>query len=97
MKDEEINKFASTDHWLEYFLSHCTSDLKRMSLKMYIYSPKDGHPCKGRDRSAGAGVGPQQYRLFSSRAARNMCTEGLTTKNGTIHFVEGLEKVETLL
>ncbi|KHJ76088.1 hypothetical protein OESDEN_24293, partial [Oesophagostomum dentatum] len=30
MKDEEINKFASTDHWLEYFPSHCTLDLKQM-------------------------------------------------------------------
>ncbi|KHJ88897.1 leucine--tRNA ligase [Oesophagostomum dentatum] len=34
MEDEEIKKFANTDHWLEYFPPHCISDLKRMGLKV---------------------------------------------------------------
>merc|ERR1719431_615675 len=32
MKDEEIAKFADTDHWLEYFPPLCMADCKRMGL-----------------------------------------------------------------
>ncbi|KHJ88389.1 hypothetical protein OESDEN_11817 [Oesophagostomum dentatum] len=34
MEDEGIKKFASTDHWLEQFPPHYTSDLKRIGLKV---------------------------------------------------------------
>ncbi|EYC28030.1 hypothetical protein Y032_0008g298 [Ancylostoma ceylanicum] len=34
LEDEEIKKFANTDHWLDYFPPYCISDLKRMGLKV---------------------------------------------------------------
>ncbi|KIH58091.1 leucine--tRNA ligase [Ancylostoma duodenale] len=34
LKDEEIKKFANTDHWLDYFPPYCISDLKKMGLKV---------------------------------------------------------------
>uniref|UniRef100_A0A7E4UN93 leucine--tRNA ligase n=1 Tax=Panagrellus redivivus TaxID=6233 RepID=A0A7E4UN93_PANRE len=34
LDDEEIKKFANPEYWLEYFPPHCTSDCKRMGLKV---------------------------------------------------------------
>ncbi|PIO72802.1 hypothetical protein TELCIR_05248 [Teladorsagia circumcincta] len=38
LTDEEIEKFANTDYWLDYFPPYCISDLKKMGLK--ILDPK---------------------------------------------------------
>ena len=32
--DDEINKFADPQYWLEYFPPHCMQDLKHMGLKV---------------------------------------------------------------
>ncbi|KAK6031486.1 leucine--tRNA ligase, partial [Ostertagia ostertagi] len=34
LTDEEIEKFANTDYWLDYFPPYCISDLKKMGLKV---------------------------------------------------------------
>lgn len=36
LKDEEIIKFADTDHWLEYFPPLARSDLKRIGVHVSV-------------------------------------------------------------
>lgn len=38
LKDEEITKFASAEHWLEYFPPLAVKDLKQMGVKVTNYN-----------------------------------------------------------
>lgn len=71
--------FITTERNLYYdsFIRWQFRQLKAKNLidfgKRYtIYSPKDGQPCMDHDRSAGEGVGPQEYTLIKIRVVSEL-------------------------
>jgi len=62
----DVNPFY--DSFVRWQFHHLKQgDRIKFGKRYTIYSPKDGQPCMDHDRSAGEGVGPQEYTLIKLR------------------------------
>ncbi|TKA32796.1 hypothetical protein B0A50_01021 [Salinomyces thailandicus] len=73
----------------------------RFGKRYTVYSPKDGQACMDHDRSAGEGVGVQEYTALKLRvkewaAPAQKKVEGLIPEGGKVYFVPATLRPETM-
>ena len=101
-------KFVTTDAnpYYDSFVRWQMNRLKELDKIQYgtrytVYSPKDGQPCMDHDRTAGEGIGPQEYtalklkvKEWAPKAAETV--KGRIPEDANVYFVPATLRPETM-